>query len=193
MYLRQTDNKNLKWERAQQNTWYHEQCEDDCSISPKGSDRRAYLLPVFELVVRKVQLRHVSAKGSDFGFLARTGDPTAVQHQDAGEVEAIWVTGDRTLASSASLLSDTGSPQESKSKATMWDLRVRNPQWRRQMWSRQQCVSEPNRRRWKHGAPLPQPAIHHTGHHPATWRPGPRDSCHPPVSSYWPQFFLFKI
>lgn len=41
MYLRHTDNKNLKWEWVQQNTWYHKQCEDYCYISPKGGDRRA--------------------------------------------------------------------------------------------------------------------------------------------------------
>lgn len=47
-------------------------------------------MPVFQFIVRKIQLRHMSTEGSDFILIPCTGYATAVQYQHARKVEAIW-------------------------------------------------------------------------------------------------------
>lgn len=49
-----------------------------------------YLMPVFQFVVREVELKDVGAEGGDLVLVPGTGDATAVEHQHTGQVQAVW-------------------------------------------------------------------------------------------------------
>lgn len=49
-----------------------------------------YLMPVFQFVVREVELKDVGAEGGDLVLIPGTGDATAVEHQHTGQVQAVW-------------------------------------------------------------------------------------------------------
>lgn len=47
-------------------------------------------MPVLQLVMRQVQLDDMGTEGSNLSLVSRPADPTAVQHQHTGQVQAVW-------------------------------------------------------------------------------------------------------
>ena len=47
-------------------------------------------MPVLQLVVRQVQLYDMCAESSDLSLVSGPVDPTAGQHQNAGQVQTVW-------------------------------------------------------------------------------------------------------
>lgn len=92
--LAHTGQVRLQWELESEYAKEHSKSTMAPNAFPGAEPHRPYLVPVFQLVVRKIELWHVSAEGSDFSFVSRAGDSTAVQHKHTGEVEAIWITRD---------------------------------------------------------------------------------------------------
>lgn len=55
-------------------------------------------MPVFQFVVREVELKDVGAEGGDLVLVASTGDATAVEHQHTRQVQAVWHRGKQKLS-----------------------------------------------------------------------------------------------
>lgn len=55
-------------------------------------------MPVFQFVVREVELKDVGAEGGDLVLVAGTGDATAVEHQHTRQVQAVWHRGKQKLS-----------------------------------------------------------------------------------------------
>lgn len=47
-------------------------------------------MPVLQLVMRQVQLHDMGAEGGDLSLVSSPADPTAIQHQHTGQVQAVW-------------------------------------------------------------------------------------------------------
>lgn len=57
----------------------------------KAGKRCRDLVPVLQLVMRQIKLHDVGTEGSNLSLLSSPADPTAAQHQHAGDVQTIWM------------------------------------------------------------------------------------------------------
>lgn len=79
--------KPQKWNSHQSNAFA---ASNSCERHPVRCPSPFYLMPVFQFVVREVELKDVGAEGSDLVLVPGTGDATAVEHQHTGQVQAVW-------------------------------------------------------------------------------------------------------
>lgn len=75
--------------------WNSHQCNafavsKSCERHPVRCPSPFYLVPIFQFVVREVELEDVGAEGGDLVLVPGTGDATAVEHQHTGQVQAVW-------------------------------------------------------------------------------------------------------
>lgn len=50
-------------------------------------DNYAYLPPVLQVIIWKVQLYHMGTEGGNLWFISSLGDATAVQYKHSGQVQ----------------------------------------------------------------------------------------------------------